>query len=238
MTAGRPRLSFCLARGTLSRGARLAAAVVIVAGILNTPIGIADLLGQSRSATTSDFDRFSTAADAARHAGSLDEAVPLYRKALALRPAWQEGWWALGTILYDQDSPAEAARAFERLLALDPNNPTGHLMLALCEYQLDRFASAMEHIQAAKRYRVQGDGQLPRVMAYHEGLLLLRDGRYERAIEALQLLPTPASTRNRSRTAGPAPTPRATLKAPRRPRAFSSHISSASGPPDQAGTFS
>jgi tetratricopeptide (TPR) repeat protein len=143
---------------------------------------------QSRASTGSDSSALAAAADTARAAGRLDEAVPLYRKALALRPDWKEGWWALGTILYDQESPAPAAAAFRRLLVLDPKNGTAHLMLALCEYQLDRDVSAMEHIQAAKQLGVQKDGELPHVLSYHEAMLLLRGGRYERALEVLQSL--------------------------------------------------
>src|SRR4029453_2096537 len=63
-----------------------------------------------------------------------------------------------------------------------------HLMLALCEYEVERDASAMEHIQAAKKLGVQKEGELLRVLLYHEGMLLLRAGRYERAIEVLQPL--------------------------------------------------
>jgi predicted Zn-dependent protease len=105
-----------------------------------------------------------------------------------VRPDWKEGWWALGTILYDQESHAAAAHAFRRLLVLDPKNGTAHLMLALCEYQVERDASAMEHIQAAKKWGVQKDGELPHVLSYHEAMLLLRAGRYERALEVLQPL--------------------------------------------------
>jgi tetratricopeptide (TPR) repeat protein len=144
--------------------------------------------GQYAAAKKSDFATLSSEADAARDAGRLDQAAPLYRKALALRPGWTEGWWALGTILYDKDSYADAAQAFQRVLQLDPKNGTAHLMLALCDYQLDRDASAMEHIQTAKKLGVQKDGDLQNVLAYHEAMLLLRGGRYERALEALQPL--------------------------------------------------
>ncbi len=46
-------------------------------------------------------------AEAARAAGRLDEAAELYRQALAARPRWAEGLWALGTIAYEQDRFAE-----------------------------------------------------------------------------------------------------------------------------------
>ena len=132
------------------------------------------------------FTALSAQADAARDAGRLDEAASLYRKALAKRPSWQEGWWSLGTILYDQDSYPSAAQAFRHLLSYDATNGTAHLMLALCEYQLDRNDSALEHIRTAKRLGVKSEQQLVRVLEYHEGMLLLRKGRYEDAIDALK----------------------------------------------------
>jgi tetratricopeptide (TPR) repeat protein len=130
----------------------------------------------------------SARADAARDAGRLDEAASLYQQALAQRPNWQEGWWSLGTVLYDRDKYAPAARAFRRLTVLDPKNGTAHLMLALCEYQLDRTDSALQHVRAAKRLGIKRDPRLVRVLHYHEGLLLLRKGRYEDALDALKVL--------------------------------------------------
>jgi tetratricopeptide (TPR) repeat protein len=166
----------------------LAAVAVLMADPLFVAVALAAPCEQSRSAKTTDFSTLSACAETARDAGRLVEAAALYRKALTLRPDWKEGWWALGTILYDQESHATAARAFRRLLALDPKNGTAHLMLALCEYKVERDASAMEHIQAAKKLGVQKDGELLHVLFYHEAMLLLRGGRYERAIEALQPL--------------------------------------------------
>jgi tetratricopeptide (TPR) repeat protein len=162
----------------------VAAALLVVV----TPGAARGLSEQSRAASTSDFTTLSTRAEAAREAGRLDEAVSLYRKALEVRSTWKEGWWALGTILYEQDAHEDAARAFRRLVSLDPKNGTAHLMLALCEYQLDADASALVHIQTAKQLGVQTDGGLPNVLTYHEGMLLLRAGRYERALETLQPL--------------------------------------------------
>jgi tetratricopeptide (TPR) repeat protein len=182
------RASFRVRLRDARRLRELATAAVLVA----CPLGVSAASwappAQARSSTAADFSTLSARADAAREAGRLDEAAALYRKALSARPEWKEGWWALGTILYDQDSHADAARAFRRLLVLDPKNGTAHLMLGLCEYQVDRDASAMEHIQAARRLGVQKDGELLHVLTYHEAMLLLRDGRYERALEVLQPL--------------------------------------------------
>src|SRR5215467_14324094 len=49
------------------------------------------------------FEQLTDRAKAASERNQLDEAAHLYRRALAFRPRWAEGWWALGTIEYDQD---------------------------------------------------------------------------------------------------------------------------------------
>jgi predicted Zn-dependent protease len=134
------------------------------------------------------FAQLSARADTARDAGRLDEAASLYRKALAIHPSWKEGWWSLGTILYDQNSYAPAAHAFRRLVSYDPKDGTAHLMLALCQYQLGLDDNAMENIQAARKLGIKKDAQLQHVLQYHEGMLLLRKGRYEDGLEALQVL--------------------------------------------------
>src|SRR5688572_23150757 len=54
------------------------------------------------------FDTLAKRAGAARVAGRLDEAIALYRRALALEPQWPEGRFHLGTLLYERDAFAEA----------------------------------------------------------------------------------------------------------------------------------
>lgn len=163
------------------------APVILVVAVLAAPATLAGQAVKSRPAA-GDFATLSSRAQEAGAAGRLDEAVSWYRKALALRPTWKEGWWTLGTTQYEQDKYRDAAGAFRRLVALDPKNGTALLMLALCEYQLDADASALKHLETAKVLGVQADGFLPQIMTYHEGMLLLRLGRYERAIEALKPL--------------------------------------------------
>jgi tetratricopeptide (TPR) repeat protein len=71
---------------------------------------------QNRPARTADFAALSTQANAARDNNQLDQAATLYKRALALRPQWTEGWWSLGAIQYDRNQYADAARAFQALV--------------------------------------------------------------------------------------------------------------------------
>jgi len=115
-------------------------------------------------------------------------AQTFYQQALAAKPSWAEGWWSLGTILYDEDHYAPAARAFTRLVALNPKNGTAHLMLGLCQYQLGSYSSSLRNIQAAEEFGIRKDDTLLSVLQYHKGMLLLRKGRYEDAIDPLKRL--------------------------------------------------
>ncbi len=111
--------------------------------------------------------------------------MALYRKALSLRPRWAEGWWYLGTLLYDRDKYADAATAFRRSATLNPKLGTTWVMLGLCEYKLGRNDDALKHIQRGRRLGVSADTQFRRVMFYHGGLLLLGKGDFEKAQETL-----------------------------------------------------
>src|SRR4029077_9460524 len=114
----------------------------------------AQVIAQRRSET---LGQLRDSAGKASAENRLDDAARLYGKALALNPSWAEGWWSLGTILYDEDHFGSAARAFSRLVALNPKNGTAHLMLGLCQYELGSFRLSLRNIEAAERLSVRKD---------------------------------------------------------------------------------
>lgn len=143
------------------------------------------LAGQTKSST---FTTLSAQADAARTAERFDEAVSLYRKALALRPGWAEGWWWLGTIQYERNAYEEAATAFRKVTLLPPPNGTAFVMLGLSEFELGRDALALAHIQKGLDIGVSKDITFRQVAAYHKGILLRRQGSFGPAQEVLERL--------------------------------------------------
>ena len=134
---------------------------------------------------SANFDPLAKQAAEARDSNQLDHAAALYKQALALRPQWAEGWWSLGTLEYDRNNYAAAARAFQRLLVLAPKNGTAHAMLGLCEFELGQDDNALKHIDEAQTFGVTNDTQLRRVVVYHQGLLLLRKDKFEGARDSL-----------------------------------------------------
>lgn len=139
-------------------------------------------------AQDSTFADIANRASQARLANRSAEAIALYRDAVRSKPDWTEGWFYLGTLLYDTDRTAEAAEAFAKAAALNPNAGTAWVMLGLSEFALGKHADALSHIQRGRALGVAADPQLRHVMLYHEGLLLLGASEFERAQEALEPL--------------------------------------------------
>lgn len=138
------------------------------------------------SQPAADFDSLAHSAAAARDAGQKAEAVDLYRRALALRPDWAEGWWYVGTILYDADKFSEALPAFQKVLQLAPQAPDATSFLGLCEFETGDYDSAQKHLEASRASAdSQQDPQLARVVSYHFALLVNRSGDSKRALEIL-----------------------------------------------------
>jgi tetratricopeptide (TPR) repeat protein len=129
---------------------------------------------QAKPATKQSFQQLSAQAAKASEENRLDDADALYRKALALKPRWAEGWWALGTLQYDKNQYAPAARAFARLVALGPANGSAHAMLGLCQIELKQDAEALKHLSSAEQLGVLENEQLRRVVLYQLGSVQLR----------------------------------------------------------------
>jgi tetratricopeptide (TPR) repeat protein len=143
-------------------------------------------LAHSQRVPGATFSQLSQQAQKANDENRLDDAARLYAKALALRPAWAEGWWSLGNLEYDRDQYAKAAADFRRLLALQPQNGTAHAMLGLCEFELGHDESALQHIEKGKNIGLQKNPDLWRVVLYHEGILLQRKDSFQAAQETLE----------------------------------------------------
>ena len=140
----------------------------------------------AQTKSPSSFTTLAAKADSARDADRLDEAVALYRKALALRPSWAEGWWSLGTIQYDRSVYDEAARAFLKVTTLTPKNGTAFAMLGLCEFELGRDDLALKHIQKGANIGLHKDPSLWQVVLFHQGILQQRKGSFQAAQETLE----------------------------------------------------
>ena len=129
------------------------------------------------------FDDLSARATAARNANDIPQAVELYRQALQSNANWEEGWWFLGTLLYDADQFAPARDAFQHFVALNAKAAPGWAFLGLCEFETKDYAKALPDIEHSLSLGADKEQQLAPVLLYHEALLLTHDKQFDRALQ-------------------------------------------------------
>lgn len=164
--------------GTLPHATSLQAAV-------NTPA-----TKQIQEAQPSEsFNNLAQSAQQALEANRIPDAIHLYEKATEIRPDWSEGWWHLGTLLFDAGSFREAHDAFLRFITTERKQPgPGFAMLGLSEFQLRNYSQALA---ALERARILGLGNNPdfvHSVLYHDGILQTLLGQPEVALQRLTLV--------------------------------------------------
>jgi len=142
-------------------------------------------LAVSAAAAPDHFQTVANQADTARTQDRVAEAIQLYREGTRLRPSWEDGWWYLGSLLYDQDRFSEAVPAFQHVLASPSYRGSAHAFLGLCEYETGRYDDALAQFRAWAGAGWPGTPELRDVGYYHFALLLTRNGEY---LESLSLV--------------------------------------------------
>lgn len=150
--------------------------------------GLLIVLSTVASAATvpTRFETIAQQAKAARAQEHAAEAIRLYREGTQLQPSWSEGWWYLGSLLYDQDRFSEASSAFQHLLASTSHRgPAANAFLGLCNYETGKYEDALREFRAWASAGWAGPPELFEVAIFHFALLLTREGK---PIESLYLL--------------------------------------------------
>jgi tetratricopeptide (TPR) repeat protein len=165
----------------------LVLACLLVTVPASTPMVLAQATpapGQSAEASTRvAFEALGRQADEARVAGRIDEAVALYKRAVAQQPSWTAGYWFLGTIYYDTDRHGECRDAFTHVVQQEPEHGAAWAFLGLCEFKLREYAAALDHLSKARHLGVGDDASFVAVVGYHRSILLARFEQFERAYE-------------------------------------------------------
>lgn len=129
------------------------------------------------------FNDLSARARAAREANNVPLAIELYKQAVESNPNWEEGWWFLGSLLYDSDQYAAGRDALKRVIKMDANAVPAWALLGLCEFETGDYNAALEHVQRA----LEGGSiapQMESVLRYRQALLLTHNGEYDSALKA------------------------------------------------------
>ena len=148
---------------------------------------------QSSAAPQGSSDALASDAAKARDAGRLEEALELYRKALASRADWDEGRWYVATLLYELDRYAEAREAFAEVLGRQPTHAGALGLKGLCEFELRNYERALGDLLEAGKMGVSRSPGISTVVRYHTAILLTRFGEFEVANQMLTELASQAA---------------------------------------------
>ena len=150
-------------------------------------IAASPLCGQAPPASES-FSQIAAQAQAALDAERVPEAIRLYRRATRLKPDWTEGWWHLGTLLFDSGRFTDARDAFARFVAGERRQPgPGYAMLGLSEFHLKQYPRALASLEKGRKLGLGSSLTFSRMVLYHEGTLNSLLGQPEIALTRLNL---------------------------------------------------
>ena len=152
---------------------------------LFTVLAISFSLAASAATVPDRFETIARQADTARSQERVSEAIRLYREGTKLRSSWNDGWWYLGSLLYDQDRFSEAGSAFQHLLSSTQHRGPAFAFLGLCEYETRNYDSALARFRSWASAGWGGTPEVRDVAIYHFALLLTRDGKF---VESLFLI--------------------------------------------------
>jgi tetratricopeptide (TPR) repeat protein len=148
----------------------------------------------------SNFSTLSEAASKARENGNRDGAISLYQQAVQIRSEWTEGWWYLGTLLYDADRFAEAVPALRKVTELAPELGAAWSFLGLSEFETKDYFEALGSLEKGIGLINTDDPDIDRVAKFHLALLKIRSGEFEQAQKLLipQFTSSPVSDQART----------------------------------------
>ncbi|HKV61355.1 MAG TPA: tetratricopeptide repeat protein [Candidatus Acidoferrum sp.] len=143
---------------------------------------------QQQDANPESFEKLAHRAQAAMDSERVPEAIRLYDRATKLRPDWPEGWWHLGTLLFDARRFKEARDAFAHFASVERKQPgPGFAMLGLSEFQLKHYTRALPALERGRRLGLGTDPDFVRSVLYHDGILNALLAKPEIALQPLTL---------------------------------------------------
>lgn len=140
---------------------------------------------KSQPAAGNPVQQIEKQAETARKENRIDDAIRLYKKGVAVKPSWEEGWWSLGTLHYSLDQFTEARAAFRHLTVIQPGTAASWAMLGLSEFELKQYDQALSHLRRAADLHTGQDEAIADEANFHLALLLTRYQEYESAMKIL-----------------------------------------------------
>jgi len=157
--------------------------------------------GKKQSGGNSDhetIEELKARAQAALEGDRIPEALELYDRATKLQPGWSEGWWHLGTLLFDAQRFPEASAAFAHFVSTEKKQQgPGFAMLGLSEFQLADYAKALPALETSLKLGIGTDPAFGREVLFHDAILNAHMGNPELALKRLTLAANQIAAANR-----------------------------------------
>lgn len=134
---------------------------------------------------TGSFDQLAHAAKDARDENRDDSAIEIYRRALKLKPEWDEGLWYLGTLLYEKENYFEACTVLRSFLTRNPRNGNGWALLGLSEFETHEYTQALADLQRSKVLGFGDNQEMNGTVSYITAILLTRSGKFGESLTLL-----------------------------------------------------
>ena len=152
------------------------------------PFPLTDRSQTQGNGNPESFEKLAELAQAAMDADRVPEAIRLYTRATSLQPKWSEGWWHLGTLLFDARHFARARDAFAHFVSVERKQPgPGFAMLGLCEFQLRQYPRALTALERGRELGLGTDQAFASTALFHDGIVNALLGKPEIALERLTL---------------------------------------------------
>lgn len=140
------------------------------------------------AANPESFEKLAQRAQAALDADHVPEAIRLYQRATKLRPDWPEGWWHLGTLLFDSRRFLEARDAFAHFTTIEREQPgPGFAMLGMTEFELKHYSAALTALDRSRKLGLGDDLAFAGRVLYEDAILNTLLGKSEVALQRLTL---------------------------------------------------
>ena len=134
------------------------------------------------------FSQVAAQAQAALASERVPDAIRLYSRATRLKPDWAEGWWHLGTLLFDSARYTEAHDAFAHFVAAEHKQPgPGFAMLGLTEFHLKHYPQALAALERGRKLGLGTSLTFSRMVLYHDAIVSTLLGQPDIALARLNL---------------------------------------------------
>jgi predicted Zn-dependent protease len=144
--------------------------------------------GQAPASPTAAIAQLASRAEEAAQANRPEDAMRLFRQAVALVPTWDAGWWRLGTLQYGAQRYAACRDSFRKLASLKPKLGSAFAYLGLCEFHTKEYRAAVADLEKGYALGLRLEEPVTRVALYTTAVLQTQAGNFERALQFCRLL--------------------------------------------------